>query len=1293
MSEQQRYSISRPLSPPMPSYEPLSASSTSASASTSSAPTRPGNHISVKRESWRPGQVSSTNNIPTGPSSNYNHNRNQNAWKEPSPSSSSTTPAQRGQNARYLAPTQPRHSAQPGENPSNTDHHGSGSGTTKERERDSSRSPVSRRDGSPTSSRDYDREDVDRRRDYDRSREFDRDRDRNNPNSNSNNNNNNWKRDKKRKSFNNNGGGGGNFSNNNNNNGGQGERSWAAWNQKVQNTNNPNSSSNSSNNNQSNDYERDRDRRRDFDRRRDRSRDRDRDRDRDRRRSPTKNGKEKDDEGNGRSWAAWKAKVEDSTSRRENERDRDYGRKRSFDNGRSLENARKEGFWTGTEGHRPPPPTGPSSTRDDDRRTRRDSPDYGAGSGTRGAPRAGGRGGRESPDYGIGGKDQDRSRPSSPQLNDRKRAPTSPQSNEPKRLRDASPTRSRRDSPSPPPSDRWGRRGRRSPSRERSRSRTRSRSRSRSPPPPPRIRPPSPAQPTSASKRAPLPPQGQIFMHGGPAQSNGRQAWGRNREEQMPIQRDTSGNAFNRKWGRDDRMDIDNDSQKDRYPPSELASPSQRNGNGNLGGHHNSSTPKQSHVSAFSPRQAQSIPFTHPSKPPPPPSDTLPYGSPQLPYQSFTPTIPPTTSDINGGGSHGGPSGPIKIAFNASPVKGWKSISPSKTIQNLFDGPSSPDRSQLQSQTNQELNVNSMNANQRSYLKTSPTKDHPDVYLDRIAASERQYTAHLSSIAPYIQAAFTQWFAQNTTPPLQDFLIHYFGRGPSTTELDQIERLLEMRKKTERETSEWRGLHQRAVGGNLDITQHRNGGPASNNSNGIGSVNSIPVIQSRWTPSSSTHKPVIENDGENARTSAYVPRQQQLESININSLPSSSQHQYQISTQQKHERGTPAQSAHTIHPDHPLPPHRSNPPTPTPTPTQPQPQHQHQHQQIDSPHSSSNNAPLSDTSFKATHSGEMYQLVSHVGEGTYGKVYKARNSDTGQMVALKKIRLEGEKDGFPVTAMREIKLLQGVKQANVIRLLEIMVSKGSVHMVFEYMDHDLTGLLSHPTLTFTPGNIKSLSHQMLSGLAYLHDRGILHRDMKGSNILLNSAGELKLADFGLARIYSKRHRDDYTNRVITLWYRSPELLMGETVYGPEVDMWSAGCIVLEIFVTKPIFQGSDEINQLEVIYSIMGSPKESIWPGVKNLPWYELVKPKEAIESRFKFSFEKWLSPAALVLVEGLLHFDPSKRLSAKEAMSTSYFMTEEPPMEMPTQLAGMGEHHEMSAKQERQRRRQLEGR
>lgn len=196
-------------------------------------------------------------------------------------------------------------------------------------------------------------------------------------------------------------------------------------------------------------------------------------------------------------------------------------------------------------------------------------------------------------------------------------------------------------------------------------------------------------------------------------------------------------------------------------------------------------------------------------------------------------------------------------------------------------------------------------------------------------------------------------------------------------------------------------------------------------------------------------------------------------------------------------------------------------------------------------------------------SSELYERLAQVGEGTYGKVYKARRQDTGKLVALKRIRMEAEKDGFPVTAIREIKLLQSLDHPNVLKLMEMMVSKGHVYMVSEYLEHDLTGILNNPNMQsnkFTDANLKSLMQQLLAGLDYIHWRGVLHRDLKGSNILLGRNGDLKIADFGLAKFYDKRARNDYTNRVITLWYKPPELLFGETVYGPEVDMWSAGYV-------------------------------------------------------------------------------------------------------------------------------------
>ncbi|OUM65599.1 hypothetical protein PIROE2DRAFT_41508 [Piromyces sp. E2] len=191
--------------------------------------------------------------------------------------------------------------------------------------------------------------------------------------------------------------------------------------------------------------------------------------------------------------------------------------------------------------------------------------------------------------------------------------------------------------------------------------------------------------------------------------------------------------------------------------------------------------------------------------------------------------------------------------------------------------------------------------------------------------------------------------------------------------------------------------------------------------------------------------------------------------------------------------------------------------------------------------------------------GNIYRKICQIGEGSYGKVFKAENTMNGEFVALKKMKLESEKEGFPLTAMREIKLLQTLHHPNIVQLLEIMIEKDSYYIISEYMEHDLTGVLNNKLVNYNISQIKCLSLQLLNGLDYLHSRGILHRDLKGSNLLLNNRGQLKLADFGLARDTRASIRSpNYTNRVITLWYRPPELLLGATKYGAEVDMWSAG---------------------------------------------------------------------------------------------------------------------------------------
>jgi len=203
---------------------------------------------------------------------------------------------------------------------------------------------------------------------------------------------------------------------------------------------------------------------------------------------------------------------------------------------------------------------------------------------------------------------------------------------------------------------------------------------------------------------------------------------------------------------------------------------------------------------------------------------------------------------------------------------------------------------------------------------------------------------------------------------------------------------------------------------------------------------------------------------------------------------------------------------------------------------------------------------------------EDFEKIVQVGQGTFGKVYKAKYNGknvyihNNEYLALKKILTENEKEGFPITALREIMLLKRLKNENIIELLDIITGKpteknkykGEVYLVFDYMNHDLSGLLERH-VTFSIPQVKYIIHSILNGLVYLHNNNIIHRDIKSSNILINSKGEIKIADFGLARSFNPYNKIQYfTNRVVTLWYRAPELLLGSIKYDVSIDMWSLG---------------------------------------------------------------------------------------------------------------------------------------
>lgn len=246
-----------------------------------------------------------------------------------------------------------------------------------------------------------------------------------------------------------------------------------------------------------------------------------------------------------------------------------------------------------------------------------------------------------------------------------------------------------------------------------------------------------------------------------------------------------------------------------------------------------------------------------------------------------------------------------------------------------------------------------------------------------------------------------------------------------------------------------------------------------------------------------------------------------------------------------------------------------------------------------------------------------------------------------------------------------------------------MVERNDCFMVFEYLSHDLTGILNHPTFHLTASHKKHLARQLFEALDYLHDRGVLHRDIKAANILVSNTGELKLADFGLARFYHKSLKQDYTNRVITIWYRSPELLLGETQYGPAVDIWSAACVLVEIFTRHAIFPGDGgEINQLDKIYNVLGTPSRSDWPGIDELQWSPLLRPQKRIASTFAEKYQSRVSPEAFALLQAMFVFDPATRPSASEVLGHAYFMAEEPKEQQCVELGALeGEWHEFESK------------
>lgn len=291
---------------------------------------------------------------------------------------------------------------------------------------------------------------------------------------------------------------------------------------------------------------------------------------------------------------------------------------------------------------------------------------------------------------------------------------------------------------------------------------------------------------------------------------------------------------------------------------------------------------------------------------------------------------------------------------------------------------------------------------------------------------------------------------------------------------------------------------------------------------------------------------------------------------------------------------------------------------------------------------------------------EEFQCLNRIEEGTYGVVYRAKDKRTDEIVALKRLKMEKEKEGFPITSLREINTLLKGQHPNIVTVREIVVGSNmdKIFIVMDYVEHDLKSLMEtmkHKKQVFLPGEVKCLIQQLMWAVAHLHDNWILHRDLKTSNLLLSHKGILKVGDFGLAREYGSPLKE-YTSIVVTLWYRAPELLLGCKEYSTSIDVWSCGCIFAELLAMTPLFPGKSEVDQLNRIFKDLGTPNERVWPGYDQLPLVKKMTFTDYPVSQLRKKFANFTSELGLSLLQGLLTYDPKQRLTAEASLKSTYF-------------------------------------